>query len=259
MARERFDLSSVGAWDKPADWIGAATLFPSLRSLATAFALVIAFAAVAPGAVAGNESAEERSQRLKREAFLYDLAQALRRKAIQEDRAFADAIRNYGASDGSCAQGWPIVWEVAKTGNKNVLSSVAASVTYAGLTPPGYPTEPPLLESLHRLRLLFTIYAMPTVRYHYPNHFNSVMGLLYRERDDTPALWAFYRCLQRAYFDDDAEACLSFAMQRGVVPSFEAFVAEVDARATENPDAVARCLVFESMAREAARELERQD
>ena len=208
---------------------------------------------------ATQETADERSERLKREAWLDDLARALRQKARREDGPFAAAIAKGGFADGSCAHGWPVLWDVAKTENKNALSEIAALVAVGGLIPPGYPTEPPQIEDVNRLRLLLTIYAMPMVRYHYPRFFTSALAILYREREDTPALWAFDRCLRRAYFDEDAEACLSFAVQRGIVPSFEAFVAEIDARAAERPNSLARCLTFESTEQEAERRLKRQD
>ena len=208
---------------------------------------------------ATGKPADERSANLKRDAWLEGLARELRQKAHRDDPLFAAAIAEGGGADSSCAESWPVLWELAKTGNRNALSEIAALVAVGGMVPPGYPTEPPQIEDVNRLRLLLTIHAMPTVRYHYPRFFTSALAILYREREDAPALWAFDRCLRRAYFDEDAEACLSFAVQRRIIPPFETFVAEIDERAAASPDTLARCLTFESMAREAEHRLEWQE
>lgn len=177
-------------------------------------------------------------------------AHELREKALEEDVDWASTAKRLESMGGECSGSWQILWSLGKTGNKNALAEIAASIPWAGLVPPGYPIE---YESVTRLRLLFSVYSMPNSTQHYPSVFSSAVKILGREREDSAEIASVHDCLSTVSSEQDADRCISLAVQNDLIPSFEQFVDEVDARAMDDPDAVARCFAIENSQREMKR------
>lgn len=130
--------------------------------------------------------------------------------------ATADAL----AKDGRCDKAWEIMWPLFKNGSAAASDWIATAIFLGGLVPPG---GTPDSISQVRHTFVFATYGAPAESIYDFDLTDTIHDLVPVHN------LKFKECMEAA--DRDAQICVDEAIQYGIVPPRDVYIAELEAMA----------------------------
>lgn len=124
--------------------------------------------------------------------------------------------------NGDCENGWRTLWPFAKQGNPEALTSLALTIIYRSVNPPGnlLPGTTTLLESRKRHIMALSLYG-----WRFNNHNRKAIDFLIDRKNSSAKYRQVENCLSN---QKDKQACVNLAVQLKLIPTLEEYIKLID-------------------------------